>query len=314
MLDFGLVQAVAMLILWMMLLLLAFRWLLRGTVNVFENWRTNLLRISVGFCLSAIAVAPIVVSSYSLAKAVGTLDGRFVLGAAVGHAVLITGLCSLPGSTLPLDSKVRVPLRETLIVVLLAIALVNGLGLQRQCARAWQAQLNTIRALSRNPSVFDDGAVLVFLDVPANAFDIRFYYPFTQLVRRFYANPTLHVLPWLQGVLPDQQLLAFGETDIVAVTEIVRRDMARFDYDQAIAFQAELDGELQPVQEIDSRYFCGNTCKDLPFVLPEDWEPAHTLITLNDMHHQTVTNATPSTAWRSFLQSQLDFAARFELP
>jgi len=313
-LDFGLMEAVVILILLMAVLLLAFKWLLRETRSAFRDWRKNLVLIGVGFCLSAVAVAPIVVSSFSLENAVGTLNGRFVLGAALGHAVLITGAIALPGSILPLSGKGRTLLREMLVVLLLAIALLGGLGVQRQYAQAWRAQLDTVRALQNYSVTFDDDTVLLLLDVPTGAFDIRFYYPFTQLVRRFYANPTLHVLPWQEGFSPDRQLLAFGEEQIVAVTDVVRKDTVHFDYDHVVAFQVEPDGGLRPVQVIDSHYLCGDTCADVVFALPEGWEPARVPIILRDTDSHVTTGAPSYTAWYRLFLSQLDFADRFELP
>jgi len=314
MVDLGLMEAAVALIALMALLLLAFRWLLRGTTNASRGWQGNLTLIGVGFCLAAIAMAPIVVSSFSLENAVGTLDGRFVLGAALGHAVLVTGVCALPGSILPLSDKGRALLRETLIVTLLAIALLGGLGGQRQYAQAWRAQLNTLRALQDHSATFDEGTVLLLLDVPAGAFDIRFYYPFTQLVRRFYADPTLHVLPWQRGFPPDQQLLALGEEQIVVVTDVVRRNTASFEYDRVVAFQVEPEGELRPAQVIDSRYFCGDTCGDLPFTLPEGWKPVRNPINLDYTPSSATASGSAYLDWREFLLSQLDFASAVALP
>lgn len=37
--------------------------------------------------------------------------------------------------------------------------------------------------------------VLVILNMPSGPFDIRIYYPFTQLARHYHENPTLRVLP-----------------------------------------------------------------------------------------------------------------------
>lgn len=314
MLDFGLMEAAVVLISLMALLLLAFRGLLRGTTNVSRGWRGNLALIGIGFCLSAIAVTPIVVSSFSLENAVGTLDGRFLLGAALGHGVLVTGGCALPGSILPLSGKGRALLRETLTVTLLAIALLGGLGGQKQYAQAWRAQLDTVQALQNHSATLEDGTVLLLLDVPAGAFDNRFYYPFTQLVRRFYANPTLHTLPWQRGFSPDQQLLALGEEQIVAVTDVVRKNTACFDYDRVVAFQIELGSELRRVETIDSRYLCGDTCGNLPFALPEEWKPARNPINLDYIPSSATASGSAYLDWREFLLSQLDFASAVALP
>lgn len=314
MLGFGLIEAAFALILLMALLLLALKWLLRGTRSAFRDRRGNLALIGIGFCLSAVAVAPIVVSSFSLQNAVGTLDGRFLLGSALGHAVLVTGMCALPGLILPLSGKGRTLLREILIVLLIAIALLGGLGVQREYARAWRAQLDTVRALQDHSAAFDDDTVFLLLDAPTGSFDIRFYYPFTQLVRRFYANPTLHVLPWQEGFSPDRQLLAFGEGQIVAVTDIVRKHTLCFDYDRVVAFQVEPDGGLRPVQVIDSRYLCGDTCADVVFALPEGWSPARSPINLNYTPSSTAAGGSAYLDWREFLLSQLDFASAIESP
>ena len=314
MLNLGLVESAVALILLMALLLLALKWLLRPATAASRNWRGNLALIGVGFALSAVAVAPIIVSSFALQNVVGTLDGRFVLGAALGHGVLITGICALPGSILPLSGKGRAMLREMLIVLLLAVALLGGLGVQKQYARAWRTQLDTVRALQNYSPTFDDDTVILLLDVPTGPFDVRFYYPFTQLVRRFYANPTLHVLPWQRGFAPAEQLLALGEKHIVAVTDVVRKDTLRFDYDHVIAFRVEPDGGLQPVQVIDSRYLCGDTCGDLSFALPEGWMPAHDPVNLDYTLRSTAAGGSAYLDWRAFLRSQLDFVGAVELP
>ena len=314
MLDFGLVESAITLIALMASLLLALRWLLRGSGSGFRDWRGNLALIGGGFCLSAAAVTPIVISSFPLQNAVGTLDGRFVLGAALGHAVLVTGACALPGSILPLSGKGRVLLRETLIVTLLAVALLGGLGLQREYARAWSAQLDVLRGLESHAPALDDGAVLLFLDAPAGPFDNRFYYPFTQLVRRFYANPTLHALPWQRGFAPHQQLFVLGQEQIVAVTDVVRKHTISLDYDRVVAFQMEPGGELRPVQMIDSRYLCGDACADVAFPLPEGWKPAREPVELNYAPRSATASGSAYLDWREFLLSQLALAGAFEPP
>ena len=314
MLNFGLMESAGTLILLMALLLLAFRWLLQGARDAFRDWRGNIALIGLGFCFSAVAVMPIVVSSFSLENAVGTLNGRFVLGAALGHAIFLIGICALPGSVLPLSGQGRALLRETLVAVLLAIALLGGLGVQRQYAQAWHRQLDILHALQDHSPAFDDGTVIVLLDVPVEAFGVRFYYPFTQLARRFYANPTLHVLPWQRGSSPEQQLLAFGEEQIVAVTDVVREYTLNFDYAHVVVFRVEPGGGLQQVHAIGSRYFCEDTCGNLPFTLPEGWESAHAPIMLGNTDSHVATSVPSHTAWRQLFLSQLDFADRFELP
>ena len=312
--DFGLVTGAVMLIIAMALILLALVWLQQGATDAPKGWRKNLGLVGAGVVLSASAVAPVVVSNFSLENVVGTLDGRFVHGAALGHAVLMTGLCALPGSVLALSGRLRALLRTVLMTVLLAIALIGGLGVQREYAQAWRVQLDVMRGLQEQATAFRDGTVLVLLDVPAGAFDIRFYYPFTQLVRRFYANPTLHVLPWQRGFPPDQQLLAFGREYVVVVVEVVQKEVMTFDYHHAVAFRVEPGGELQEVQQIDSHYLCGDACRDLQFALPEGWEPAREPVALSNVQTLGMTDASPNTAWRQLFLSQLGFTAQVELP
>jgi hypothetical protein len=131
-----------------------------------------------------------------------------------------------------------------------------------------------VYGLQEHEPNFQDDTVIVLLDVPGGAFDARFYYPLTQLVRRFYSNPTLHALPWQRNFPPDQQPLAFGEEYAVAVVVIPQGDVITFDYDHMVAFRVGLDGELQAVRQIGTDYLCGDACGKLPFTPPEGWEPA----------------------------------------
>jgi len=314
MLSFGPITLFVMSLIAADLLLLAITWLRRGTTDVPKGWRENLWLVGTGVVLSAAAVAPVVTSSYSLENVVGTLDGRLVHGAALGHAVLMTGLCALPASVLPLSEQSRALCRTTFVIVLLVVALAGGLGVQREYAQVWRAQLDIVHALQGQAVAFQDGTVIILLDVPAGALNIRFYYPFTELVRRYYANPTLHVLPWQQGFPSDQQLLAFGQEYVVGVVEVVRKEVMTFDYRRMVAFKVRSGGALQEMQRIDSEYLCKGTCRGISFSLPPGWEPARGPIALSSVQSFSRPDAPPDTAWRQFLLSQLDFATKVKLP
>jgi hypothetical protein len=181
--------------------------------------------------------------------------------------------------------------------------------MQREYVDAWDGQLTLLEELQKQAPALRDDTVILLLDVPAGAFDVRFHYPLTQLVRRFYANPTLHVLPWQQGFSPNEQLVAFGKRQIAATVDITRRQMRSFDYDRLIAFKVEADGSLRATKEIDSRYLYAGTSERLPFEVPEGWTPARRPIVLTDGHKHTVADTPPDTPWRRWLLSQLDSPA-----
>jgi hypothetical protein len=314
MLNFEPVTLLVMLLIAPALLLLTLAWSQWGAMDVPKGWRENLRLVGTGVVLSAVAVAPVAVSSYSFENVVGTLDGRLVHGAALGHALLMTGLCALPASLLPLGDRGRALCRITLVIVLLVVALVGGLGVQREYAQAWHTQLDIVRALQEQAVAFRDGTVITLLDLPIGAFNIRFYYPFTELVRRSYVNPTLHVLPWQRGFPPDQQLLAFGQEYAVGVVEVVQKEVMAFDYSHMVAFKVKAGGELQEVQRIDSDYLCEGICQGISFSLPTGWEPASGPIALSNVQSLSIPDAPPDVAWRRFFLSQLDFATRVKLP
>jgi hypothetical protein len=314
MLDLGLTASAVMLALSMVFILMALGWLRRDTAEAPGGWKQHLRLVGVGIILSVVAVAPVMVSTFSLERAVGTLDGRFVHGAALGHAVLVTGLCALLSSWLPLSNQGRIWAQTTFYAVLMSIALIGSLGVQREYARSWQMQLRIVHSLQEQSPSFRDGTAIVLLDVPAGAFDTRFYYPFTQLARRFYANPTLDVLPWQRGFPSNQQLLAFGQEGSLAVVEVVQRETRAFDYHHMVAFQVEPDGGLRPIHQISLPYLCREMCRDLPIPLPEGWRQASEPVLLNDLQHLGTNEAIPDTAWRQVLLSCLDFANRVAMP
>jgi hypothetical protein len=313
MLDFGLIPAVIMVVGAMAILMPTLAHLERSTIKQPERRRELAKILGVGLILSAAGVLPAAISNVGLENAIGTLDGRLIHASALGHAMILTGLCALPGSLLKLQHQTRSLLWATLTAVLLSIAVINGLSIQREYARAWQAQLNTLRSLQAQATSLRDDTTIVFLETPGGPFNIRFYYPFTQLLRRFYANPTLQALPWPKEFPPEAQLLFFGESGIVAVTEIVQGETAYFDYANTIGFRVEADGRLAPISQIDSRYFLNDPAA-LSFPLPPDWRPAHTPIRLRSATEMAAGEAPSATEWRRWLLSQMAFVSQYPLP
>jgi hypothetical protein len=314
MFDFGLVKSGVMLISTMVLVSLALEWLRHGSEEGHLNWRRNLGLIGSGAILSVAAVVPMVVSSFSLESAVGTLEGRLVHGAAIGHGVFMIGLSALPGSLLPSRFRTRNYLCNAIYAILIAIALTGSLGVQRVYAQAWQSQLDILRSMRAQAPALRDDTVIVLLEVPAGAFDIRFYYPFTQLVRRYYANPTLHVLPWQRGFLPGEQGFAFGEKSAVVIVELVRGEIMELPYDRMVAFEVEQGGRLRAIDLIAPKYLCQDTCGDLPIPLPEGWVAARTSIELNGVNMFRSSEVLADTAWRHWFNDAIEFSARFSLP
>lgn len=314
MLDFGPVTSVILLTAFLALLLPAVGWLRQDAIEEHPDRRRNLALVGLGAILSVAAVAPVIVSSVSLRQIVGTLQGRLVVAAALGHSILVLGSCALLGSVLPLTRRGHKLLQTTLASVLLALALIDGLGVQREYAQAWRAQLDILQGIQAQAPGFRNRTALVLLNVPAGAFDIRFYYPFTELVRRFYGNPTLYVLPWQRGFPPEQQALMFGRQGVAAITELVSGETQFFDYDHLIAFQIGDEGEIRPVTVIGAEYLVTQASDTLSSQLPENWEPAREPIQLPDPQHFATAARPPDTNWSRFLLAQLQFANRFELP
>jgi hypothetical protein len=312
--DFGLVKSGVMLILLMVLVAFALEWLRRGGEEGYLDWRRNLKMIGSGAILSAAAVVPVFVSQFSLEAAVGTLEGRLVHGAAIGHAILMLGLFALPGSLLPPGFSIRNYVCNVIYATLISIALIGSLGVQREYAQAWRSQLDIVRSMRAQAPAFRDDTVIVLLEVPAGAFDIRFYQPFTQLVRNLYANETLHVIPWQRGFPPHQQVLAFGEETAVVMVDLVNENITEFSYDQMVAFQVELGGELRSISHIGPKYLCQKTCEGMAIPLPKDWVPASAPIALNGVNEFRVSDVPVNTVWRRMLLETLAFSARLSLP
>lgn len=285
-------------------LVVGLEWLRRRDAAQPTGTREGLGRIAAGLALAAAAVLPVVVSSFSLENIVGTLDSRLVQGAGLGHAVAVTALCFLPAVLLPLPERMRAALPVVLAAFLIALALMGTWSAQSEYMRAWRVQMDLVRSLQEQAAAFEDDTAILLLDVPAGPFDIRFYYPFTQLVQRFYANPTLHVLPWQEGFSPCQQLLAFGEENVAAVVEIVQGEVMTFPYKRMVAFRWGADGTLQPVEQIDSRYFCGEG--ELAFQPPEGWAPARGPVSPCDVARLRAGETPPDTPWRRWLQAQIE--------
>ncbi len=314
MLDFGLIPAAIMLIGAMVILLPTLARLERNTIEQPERRRELAKTLGVGIILSAAGVLPAAISNVRLENAIGTLDGRLVHASALGHAIILTGLCALPGSLLKLQHQTRNLLWATLTAILLSVAVINGLGVQREYARSWRMQLNILGGLQAQLISLQDDTTVVFLEAPRGPFNIRFYYPYTQLLRRFYANPTLQALPWQKGFPPQAQLLFFGERDMVAVTEVVQGETAHFDYANTIGFRVEADGRLTPISRIDTQYFLNEPGAALSFPLPPDWRPAQTPIRLRSASEMATGEAPSATEWRQWLLSQMTFVSQYPLP
>ena len=314
MIDFGLATSAVMLIGTMTVLLLIFVRLQRQGDNAPLDWRQSLKFIGVGLGLSVAGAVPVIVSRLSLENAIGTIDGRLIHATALGYGLIAFGSCSLLSSLFIHQEWARNLLWSTTTSVLLALALISNLSVQRDYARSWQHQMSILNDLHTYANSWQDGTAILLLEVPAGAFDIRFYYPFTEMARRFYADPTLHILPWTIGFPPAQQTLAFGTSETVVKTEIVQGDTRRFDYPRIAGFRVDANGDLMPTSDIGTQYFLLEAREASYLSLPASWQPASAPVQLDDPQTLISAKESPDTEWRRWLLGQLAFVERFPMP
>lgn len=312
-LDWSPMGSLVPFILALILLLAALVWLSRTGGDSPIDRSHGVALIGIGAVLSFAAVAPVIVSNFTLKNAVGPLDGRLLYGAAIGHGLVVVGLVTLISCAAPTRS-LQIAAPNTIFAALIAVALVGGVGVQRMYANAWSAQLRIVDALrTQAPSILK-GTVLAVLNVPSGPFDIRFYYPFTQLVRRYYNIPTLHALPYQRDFPPDEQTVVFREQKAYGLVELVRQEIGEFPYDQMLAFELNSYDEVTPVSEIGEAYLCDDSCLSIPFLQAEDWAPAPGPVPLNDIKHFRLDQEPPKTAWRRLLDGAAEFNRRFPSP
>ena len=297
----------------LILVLVALLWLGRKGGEFAPDRRYGLALIGIGMVLSIAATVPIVVSNFALGNAVGTLDGRLVHGAAIGHGLVIVGLVILISSAAS-SRSIQTVIRNTLFSALIAVALVGGVGVQMMYAKAWSAQLNIVDALRAHAPSLQDGTVLAILDVPSGPFDIRFYYPFTQLVRRYYDNPTLHALPYQRGFPPNEQNVIFGEQQAYGLFDLTGQEIAEFPYSQMLAFELGAHGEVTSTSEIGETYLCDDSCSGSLILQAVEWIAAPGSIHVNDIDRFRIEQEPPDTAWHHLLVGAAEFRARFPLP
>jgi len=297
----------------LILVLVTLLWLGRKGGDFAPGRRYGLTLIGIGMVLSIAATLPIAVSNFALGNAVGTLDGRLLHGAAIGHGLVIVGLVILISSAAS-SRSIQTAIRNVLFSTLIAVALVGGVGVQLMYAKAWSDQLNIVDALRAHAPSLRDGTVLAILDVPSGPFDIRFYYPFTQLVRRYYDNPTLHALPYQRGFPPNEQTVLFGNKQAYGLVELIGQEIAEFPYSQMLAFELGTHGEVTPTSEISETYLCDDSCAGLPFLQTAKWISAPGSIHINDIDRFRVELEPPDTAWHHLLVGAAKFRARFPLP
>ncbi|MEK7275780.1 MAG: hypothetical protein AAB427_00385, partial [Chloroflexota bacterium] len=280
MFDFGLLPSSAMLIAAMAVILL---WLarLRGSVSMY-GLRESALLIAAGLALSLAGAIPVMVSSVPLNNAVGTLDGRLIHATALGHAIGLIGLCELLATLLTRRQQMQNLFWSTAVATMLSLAMIGNMGVQRDYARSWQTQLSILRGLQSYAESLRDNTTIVLLETPSGPFNIRFYYSFTEMIRRFYAAPTLQALPWSKGFPPDEQTMAFGEDDAIVLTDTVQRKFEYFDYNQIAAFKVNETDGLDSVTEIDNQYFVASSREARYLSLPPGWRPASGSIRLGD--------------------------------
>ncbi|MFV2043420.1 MAG: hypothetical protein ACC700_09345 [Anaerolineales bacterium] len=313
MLDWSPIGSLLFLFLALVLLLSALVWLGRSGDEFTPDRRHGVALIGIGAVLSLAGTAPVMVSNFTLENAVGTLDGRLLHGAAIGHGLVIVGLVILISSAVP-SRSLQAAARNTIFAALIAVALVGGVGVQRMYARAWSAQLGIVDALRTQAPSLQDETVIAILNVPSGPFDIRFYYPLTQLVRRYYDNPTLHALPYQRDFPPDEQTVVFGEQQAYGLVELIRQEIGEFPYDQMLAFELSSYDEVTPVSEIGEAYLCDDSCLSIPFLQAEDWAPAPGPVPVNDIERFRLDQEPPKTAWRRLLDGAAKFNRRFPLP
>jgi hypothetical protein len=204
-------------------------------------------------------------------------------------------------------------LQAALVAALIGVATIGSLQMQRAYVQAWHAQLDIVRGLEEQAAAFPDGTAIVLLDVPSGPFDIRFYFPYTQLVRRFYDNSTLHVLPWQRGFPCTQQLVAFGSESAAAAVDTSSLDVVTFDYGDVVAFGIHTNGNLEPIQQIAPPYQCDGDSGDLLFEPPGNWEPAREPISLATTQVTDTTRGPANSEWHGLFARQLRLAVHFWL-
>jgi hypothetical protein len=310
--EIGPVAAAAVVLAVMSFSVVSLLWLGRGS----DVWPPSLLRslglVAGGAILVVAAVTPVMVSSYPLENTVGTLEGRLLHGAALGSAIFLAGICTVPVILLPLSWQGKKLLQATLLAALLGVAAVGSLQMQQEYVQAWRTQLGIVHDLHDQVAAFADDTTIVLLDVPSGPFDIRFYYPYTELVRRFYGNSTLHVLPWQRGFSAAQQLVAFGQKSVVAVVDTGSREVLSFEYENVVAFRVRDMGDLEPIQQIGSPYLCEEDCDRLLFEPPLNWNQAREPVGLSTA--QGAADPTPCPAscqWDRLFSEPLELGSPF---
>jgi len=166
-LDWSPMGSLVPFILALILLLAALVWLSRTGGDSPIDRSHGVALIGIGAVLSFAAVAPVVVSNFSLKNAVGTLDGRLLHGAAIGHGLVVVGLVTLISCAAPTRS-LQIAARNTIFAALFAVALVGGVGVQRMYAKALSARLSIVDALRIQAPSLRDETVLAMLNVPSS--------------------------------------------------------------------------------------------------------------------------------------------------
>lgn len=200
-----------------------------------------------GVVLLAASAFPIVISTLDVSTMVGTLMSRTLSSAALGHALIIVAVIGW------LSTFSRA-LGAVLSTTLLSLAVAGSVGLQTIYTEVWTNQLRVVEALETYAPRLPEGTTLVLLDLPSNAYETRYAYPYTRLVRVLYGDRTLQVAPWLANYSPDQQLFAFGQNSLVIVETLDHLETINRPYEGAFALRYHPDGPMTPVQTIDQPY------------------------------------------------------------
>lgn len=314
MLDVGLIPSLVLLLTAMAIMLPLLTHWQNQDGNTYGNVRRNIVLIIFGLGLAITGAIPPAVSSAPLANAVGTLEARLIHATALGHALMLTGIWSLIASVISNRPRTQRLIWSGGVATMLALALIANLGVQRSYARAWQSQLNILNGLQSYANQFRDHTAILLLEMPTEPFDLRFYYPFTQLVRHYYASTTLHALPWSAGFQPEKQLLAFDQTGIVVRTDTSRADIQKFDYNDVAGFRLNATGNLESVDLIEDKYFTNPMAPNAYIPMTLGSFPKPQPIQLFPVQTFALEQQPSPTAWRDWLLAQLAFSKLVPIP
>jgi hypothetical protein len=295
------------------LLLFVIVWLQRRDQDNGFNIRDSIKIIGFGAILVTAAILPVAISNFSIPHAVGSLDGRLLHNASLGHAFIIVGFVSL-SSGIATNKQTQITIRNSIYATLLSIALIGSIGVQRLYAQSWSSQLRIIDSLHEHVPSFLDNSAIVLLDVPSGPYNIKFYNTYTQLTRMYYSNQTLHVIPMLKYVPTDIQMTAFGQESVIVLTDIPKRITQEFKYGSVAGFVVNSSENLRVINHIGLGYLCKASCLVSYLVPPDNWTPATEPVAIQSIDRFISLEMPQESEWRKYLLQEISFNKQYPLP